>query len=355
MFRIILLSLALLYTSRAAAQSSSGEFTPEKYQLADGAVVLDTNAVDVEPYFATKALIVAQDAGLDIRDAGVAWIQWLMPRQKSDGRFERYCRKGGEEFHACRAADADDSLLALWLQLLYRLAPDSGIPAEWQQSVSKAAKQLSKLRNGRLGIYHVSTRNHVALFMDNVEVYSALKDIAQAQARFGDSKAANSTRAAADKLASAIKHVFWDDHNHWFRPSMQKGRPGFYPDVVAQIFPWLEDMPVSDQDPQAAWKDWRSRFAAAWIQTKYDPHPWGLVALAALKMGDDNTALCWLSHSHHLRYSSRWNILEEAVMQGLEHRLQTEPVADRGASTPSRATPARVGNPGSCTQVIGQP
>ena len=355
MSRFVLFSLVLLCTFRASAQMGSTEFVSENYQASDGALVLQTNDNYVEPYFATKALIVAQNAGLDIRHAGTAWIKWLLPRQKDDGRFERYCRKPGEQWHACASADADDSMLALWLQLLYRLAPDSGIPAEWQQSVKKAQAQLAKLRNGRLGIYHVSTRNHVALLMDNVEVYAALKDIAQAQARFGDSKASNSTRADADKLASAIKHVFWDDHNHWFRPSMQKGRPGFYPDVVAQIFPWLEDMPVSDQDPHAAWKDWRGKFAAAWIQTKYDPHPWGLVALAALKMGDDNTALCWLSHSHHLRYSSRWNILEEAVMQGLEHRLQTEPVADRGTSTPSRATPARVGDPGSCTQVIGQP
>jgi len=332
MFRIILLSLALLYTSRAAAQSSSGEFTPEKYQLADGAVVLDTNAVDVEPYFATKALIVAQDAGLDIRDAGVAWIQWLMPRQKSDGRFERYCRKGGEEFHACRAADADDSLLALWLQLLYRLAPDSGIPAEWQQSVSKAAKQLSKLRNGRLGIYHVSTRNHVALFMDNVEVYSALRDIAKAQARFGDHNASSATKAQADKLADAIQHVFWDDHNQRYRPSMQKSNPAFYPDVVAQVFPWMEEMPTPDQDPHSAWNNWRSKFAPAWIENKYDPHPWGLVALAALKLGDESTALCWLSHSQSLRYGKNWNVLEEAVFQGLEHSLQTPTTASNGAA-----------------------
>src|SRR5437763_7149470 len=98
MLRFILLSLALLCTSRASAQSSSGEFAPQNYQLPDGAIVLQSTAVDVEPYFATKALIAAQDAGLDIREAGRAWIKWLLPRQKSDGRFERYCRKSREEF-----------------------------------------------------------------------------------------------------------------------------------------------------------------------------------------------------------------------------------------------------------------
>lgn len=338
MLRLLLLSLALLYTSRAAAQSS-GEFTPQNYQLPDGAMVLQPAAVDVEPYFATKSLIVAQDAGLDIRDAGMAWIKWLMPRQKSDGRFERYCRKGSEQFHTCGAADADDSLLALWLQLLYRLAPDQGIPAEWQQSVSKAQKQLSKLKNGRLGIYHVSTRNHVALFMDNVEVYSALRDMAQAQARFGNQNAANATRTEADKLAAAIHHVFWDNRNQRFRPSMQKSNPAFYPDVVAQVFPWMENMPTPDEDAHSAWNNWRSRFATAWLQNKYDPHPWGLVALAAMKLGDDSTALCWLSHSQSLRYGKNWNILEEAVFQGLEHSLQTQAATTNG---------------GACTRAMGQ-
>jgi len=339
MLRLILLSLALLYTSRASAQNSGGEFTPQDYQLADGAVVLDTNALDVEPYFATKALIVAQDAGLDIRDAGMAWVKWLMPRQKNDGRFERYCRKGSEPFHACRAADADDSLLALWLQLLYRLAPDSGIPAEWQQSASKAEKQLARLRNSRLGIYHVSTWNHVALFMDNVEVYSALRDIAEAQARFGNHSAATATKAQADKLAAAIQHVFWDDRNQRYRPSIQKSNPAFYPDVVAQVFPWTEEMPTPDQDPHSAWSNWRSKFAPAWLENKYDPHPWGLVALAAMKLGDESTALCWLSHSQSLRYGKSWNVVEEAVFQELEHRLENQPTAS---------------DPAACRRAMGQ-
>ena len=63
----------------------------------------------------------------------------------------------------CAAADADDSMLALWMQLLYRMAPATGMPPEWQRSVMLAANQLAKLRNRRLGVYHISQRNHVAL------------------------------------------------------------------------------------------------------------------------------------------------------------------------------------------------
>src|SRR5205807_385490 len=159
----------------------------------------------------------------------------------------------GAAWKPCGSADADDSMLALWLQLLYRLAPDSGIPTEWQVSVQKAQAQLAKLRNGRLGIYHVSGRNHVALFMDNVEVYSGLED-------------------------------------------------------------------------------------------RYDPHPWGLVALAAMKMGDQSSALCWLTHSESLRYSPRWNILEEAVFQGLDRQMQAQRSASATAcsKTMNQETPGEL-------------
>jgi hypothetical protein len=300
----------------------SSTFVPQHYQDADGALVLQTDGDYVEPYFATKALLVAQDMGMDIKDAGLKWVQWALAHQRKDGKFERYCRKQGENWKPCAAADADDSMQAMWLQLLYRLAPDSGIPAEWRSSVDRARAQLGKLRNVRLGIYHVSTKNHAMLFMDNVEVYSALKDIAQAERRFGNQQAADATNEEASKLAAAIQHVFWDEHYHRFRPDIEKTKPAFYPDVVAQVFPWLADLPVPGEDEQAAWSQWKQNFEPAWLETKYDTHPWGLVAVAAWKVGDEGTALCWVARAEPLRYSTRWNLLEEAAFQGLEYRLQ---------------------------------
>lgn len=339
----ILTLLVLLYSSSFAADAVRNEFTPAHYQDPDGALVLQTDGDYVEPYFATKALLVAQDTGLDVRNAGLAWIRWGLAHQRKDGRFERYCRKQKEKWHACSAADADDSMQALWLQLLYRMAPDSGIPAEWQSSVQKAHKQLAKLRNARLGIYHVSSSNHAMLFMDNVEVYSALKDIAAAQRRFGDQAAANQTESDAKNLASAIKHVFWDDHHHWFRPSIEKTKPAFYPDVVAQVFPWLADLPMSGEDERAAWNDWKQKFELAWLDTKYDTHPWGLVAVAALKVGDNSTASCWLARSEPLRYSARWNLLEEAAFQGLENKLGGERLT--GVACSEAGHPRGIGEP----------
>ncbi len=314
------------------ASGSAGEFDPNGYQLSDGAVSLHYRGDYIEPYFATKALLLAEDAGLDVREPVQKWIAWLLPRQEKDGSFGRYCRKPNQSWRRCALADADDSMLALWLQLLYTNAPDSGMPVQWQASVERAEKGLEALRNSRLGVYHVSRQNHVALLMDNVEVYAALVAIARAQQRFGQADQARATQERADTLDSAIQRVFWNKHDEWFRPSIQKNKPEFYPDVVAQVYPWLADMPVdSNVGSQNAWQSWKSRFAGEWLDKKLDPHPWGLVAMAALKFDDTDSASCWLSRAEPLRFSSNWNVLEEAAFQAVQARVgqasETNPLA----------------------------
>ncbi len=306
-------------------------FSPATFQAPDGAVALNPGGNYVEPYFATKALIVAQDGGLDVHDAALAWIGWALPRQRPDGLFRRFCRgntaNATDDWRDCAPADADDSMLALWMQLLYRMSPATGMPAEWQHSIALAGDQLEKLHNRRLGIYHISRSNHVALFMDNIEVYAALKDVAQAQARFRDPSAAG-TDARSDHLATAIQRIFWDGRAQRFRPSMQKTRPAFYPDVVAQVYPWLADVSGPGQDPRLAWDQWKHVFGAGWIERRYDTHPWGLVALAAEKLGDSASAACWTSQSDSLRGGSSWNVLEEAVWQSLRARFAQPQLLD---------------------------
>ena len=315
-------------------------FSPATFQEPDGAVALNPGGNYVEPYFATKALIVAQDGGLDVRQAAAAWISWTLPRQRPNGLFRRYCRVngGGDDWRDCAPADADDSMLALWMQLLYRMAPATGMPAQWQRSVDLSAKQLEKLRNGRLGVYHISRSNHVALLMDNIEVYAALKDVAQAQSRLHDPDAA-ATEHRADQLEAAIPRIFWDRRTKSFRPSMQKTRPAFYPDDVAQVYPWLADVSGPGQNSRQAWEQWKRAFGAGWIERRYDTHPWGLVALAAEKLGDATSAACWTSQSDPLRGGGSWNVLEEAVWQSLRARFAQRQLLD----------------PNACSAILGQP
>jgi len=304
--------IAFLFVTVAAAQDRS--FVPGAYQSADGALTNSPNGDEVEPYFATKALIVAQDAGIDTRDASLKWIAWMLPRQRPDGRIDRWCKKNGE-WKRCGDADADDAMLALWMQLLYRNGTDKGLPLEWQQSVDRAMAYEKSLRN-RWGVYHISHRNHTPLFMDNVEIYSAFKEIGKQISRW-DLDGAAQMNAQAQELADAIKRVFWDDSAGRFRPSTQKTKAGFYPDAVGQTYPWLEGMPTP-QDPQEGWKSWKQEYGKGWLLETYDPHPWGLLAVTAVKLNDSVTAGCWLQHMTPRRGGANWNILEEAAFQAVQ-------------------------------------
>ncbi len=324
--RFAILALLSLFLAAGTREVWGADFDPANFQAGDGALVLNPGGNYVEPYFATKALIVAQDGGLDIHRAASAWIAWALPRQKRNGLFRRFC-KAGDQWRDCAPADADDSMLALWMQLLYRMAPASGMSPEWQRSIQLSADQLSKLRNRRLGVYHVSRNNHVALLMDNIEVYSALRDVAHAQSRLHDLAAAATDKEAA-KLEAAIDRVFWNRRKEKFRPSMQKDRPAFYPDVVAQAYPWLADVNVPGQDSHAAWEQWKRNYGAGWIARSYDSSPWGLIAMAADKVGDWRSAACWTSHSEPLRGSSTWNVLDEAIWQSLRARFSQPQLLD---------------------------
>ncbi len=315
-----MISLLALGTAAAAPR-----FEPGPYQEADGAMPLHAGGALVNPYFATKALVVADVAGLDVREAAGRWVGWALARQRFDGRFERYCRDG-QVWRACGDADADDAMLALWLELLYRLAPDAGIPAAWQTSVRTAEAHLASLRDPALGVYRIARTNPTTLFMDNVEVHAALKAIARDQLRLGDARRARETDVQAAYLARDVLTVFWRAETGTFVVSTQErlGR-AFYPDVVAQTYPWLLDLPTPAGDPRPAFAEWRRRHRTDWLSLRQDDYPWGLVALTALELGDAETARCWLGRAAPLRFGQRWNVLEEAIHQALVARLGAPP------------------------------
>lgn len=327
---LLLLIVVMVVGGSVAAQAR--KFETGRYAAAGGALLLNDSRNYIEPYFATKALLVAEAAGLDAKPAALSWIAWLLPRQRTDGRFDRYCLKKNA-WSACSPADADDSMLAMWMELLYRNAPDSGLPAEWRQSAARARSHLQSLRNSRLGVYHVSRRNHAALFMDNVEVYSALAQVARNERRFGDTAAADADERAASDLAKSIDNVFWNRSQQRFVPANEKSRPAFYPDVVAQTYPWLAGMPTPEGDPRQAWERWRRVFAPMWLNNRYDPHAWGLVAVAAVELGDLRTAGCWLDRAAGHRDDAEWNILEEAAFQSVDAAVakSSHGAADCGA------------------------
>ena len=320
-----LLTLLLLIATSLTAPARAAELVMADYQRPDGAITTYFNGDSIDPYFASKALLAAQDAGMTTRTAAIRWIGWLLPRQHADGRFDRYCVKG-QRFVSCQEADADDALMAVWMELLVRAAPPKGMPPAWQASFDKASRHLDTLRAPASGVYLISAKLPVALLMDNVEVSSAFKAVGDYHRRRGDAAGAAGWMRKAEQLDKDILRVFWRPNLGYLVSTQPRTESEFYPDAVAQIFPILADIRPASRPHAAAYALWMKENRMVWLQMSEADFPWGLVALVADKMGDKEAIACWRMRSIQFRHGKHWNVLEEALYLAFESRLSPEQV-----------------------------
>lgn len=312
--------LLVVLMTCCAARATAAELSLELYQRPDGAITTYLNGDTVDPYFAAKALLSAQDTHLDAHRAAAAWIRWLLPRQREDGGFDRFCWRG-EQFLACAAADADDAMAAVWIELLVRFAPASGLPPSWRTSLAKADDLLSHLYDKGSGVYQISKSLPVALLMDNVEVLSTLAAVHDFYVHHGSQRTARLWGARADELRRNIMRTFWDPQVG-FRVSTQERSAGeFYPDQVAQLFPILAGVEPPGVSNRSRYALWMEKNRSIWLRRTETDYPWGLVALIANTMGDRNTVLCWCGRAAPFRRSRNWNVLEEAIYLALTARV----------------------------------
>ena len=147
-------------------------------------------------------------------------------------------------------------------------------------------------------------------------------------------------------LRQNVDAVFFDSKRGRYRASTQaRSSWAFYPDEVAQIYPWLLDTPAAGViATKAAYEKWIARNRKSWLALRSDHYPWGLGALAALRFDDRDSAACWLRIATPLRHGPRWNVLEEAAWQAVRFALPLG--AHEPKSCPSEASSAnrRVNN-----------
>lgn len=334
--KLRLIGALMAHAFLACAQANSAALDLAAFQETDGAIPVVSGGDSVDPYFAIRALLSARQTGLDIGQVAPAWIDWLLARQQPDGSFPRFCRIN-EQWEVCAVADADDALVALWASLLFASAQCGELPPDWEKSARLALRKLNSLLDKKTGVYHISEALPVSLFMDNVEIYAALRDIAQQQRCMRKPHAARKTLLSASRLRLAIKHTFHRSKAGHFEVSTQQATDmaQFYPGQVAQIYPVLLRM----GDPKALkmlFAAWMYRYGDIWLAQEHDVYPWGMVALAAHEVGDRKTVACWLLQAQALRHSPRWNVLEEAAWQALQPRT-------KGADQCARTLPAAPG------------
>lgn len=316
--------IALLLAWLPAVALQAAPLDLAAYQDRQGALTVRLGGDFSDPYFALRALLTASQAGLDIAQPARSWIAWMLPRQRSDGSFERYCLTPGATWKACAEADADDALVAMWAELLYLSAPCGKMPAAWRASAARALMHLDQLQDRQRGTYRISSRHATSLLMDNIEIHAALRAIGERQRCMGQ---APSAQRKAAHLVSAIERVFRPAAQGTYLVSTQTGASAsFYPHHTAQVYPILFGL-AKGEAARATMQAWMAEHGDTWLARRGDVYPWGLVALAAHEAGLPEPALRWLDRSAPLRHGSHWNILEESAFQALcqTYRAQALP------------------------------
>lgn len=304
----VLLSMACLPAAQAAPQLDL-----TGYADASGAITILHKGQSADPYFAMQALLLAHENGFDVTQPATRFVDWLLPKQKPDGTFDRFCRDAAQNWAPCKTADADDALLAIWMKLLDTLPAQKAANPAWAKSYEVSKASLAHLYQPSRGVYMVSPVYLHGLFMDNLEVWSMkahLKDPAG--------------RAEALKLSAAIHATFWEPVDKRFLVATQleqrSQKPAFYPDRVAQIFPLLVDFPVLPQDPAIYYRQWMKNHRAEWLAQGKEDYPWGLIAVLAMRQKDTESAGCWLRVATPMRHSARWAVTDEAAWQIVSSR-----------------------------------
>jgi hypothetical protein len=326
----MLLVLAMSATM-SGAQAPRASLALGPYVQPDGAITVFPDGRTVEPYFAIRALLAADALGLDVQPAATNWIRWQSERLRQDGKFARYCRQPGGAWSVCGAADADDAALAVWLQLLHAVPPAPSDVAGRRAMMRSADSALRALLDVGSGVYRVSPTLPVSLFMDNIEIANAFDAIAARQRTTGDARGAAVSRTRAAALRRAIDRVFWDSTARAYRITTQTipAAPRvFYPDFVAEGYASFFGYGSPVEGAPVQFARWMTAYGSGWLGARDREYPWGLIAMAAERYGDRQSVECWLGQAISLRHGARWNVLEEAVLQGLL------PVVGKGGAVP---------------------
>lgn len=303
------------------------------YADAAGAISVQREGDTVDPYFALQALLLAHSHGLDISAPAAAWSRWLLPRQKPDATFDRYCRQG-TVWAACKTADADDSVLGLWMAFVDTLPAAQRQQAALLKSRAAAQAALARLVDPTRGIYLVSPVYQHGLFMDNLELWSHTFTHPATHSRSHPS------------FTESIRTTFWDKARQRYLVSTQPGQRdtvhAFYPDAVAQIFPLLVGFPRLPGGARQHYRRWMAEHRSEWLSQVHGDFAWGLVAIVALEQNDLASARCWLRISLPYRHGSHWTVTDEVVAQILQARALTAhpnalacPQAPRNHNTPT--------------------
>ena len=301
-------ALLALCLAPAAVFAAAGDPPPAAaFRTTDGAYTVSVGGDVVDPYFVNKALIIALESGAGVSAEVNAWLGWLLPRQRADGGFDRYCGAQKRQWRACMPADADDAMAATLIQLIALaeqrklLGNDIAQPA--RRASARARQHLTTMLDRPSSLYRVFANRPVYYLMDNAEVYTALL--------------ASGESSAARQLATAMRRGFVKN-GRWQPAIPAYDKPSFYPHILANSYLWQGKL-VDTAEAGADMAAWLAQHSRSWLNREHDRFAWGLVAwnIATLAPAE---AGCWRRSVHPLPSGVGWTVLDAFADQALARR-----------------------------------
>jgi hypothetical protein len=298
------LLLVLIGTPVSAAEEPPAF---QAFHTGDGAYMTTFDSGIVDPYFVNKSFVILLEANANVRAPLNEWLDWLLPRMRADGGFDRFCRDQAQRWYACKPADADDATAASVIEMISLAKKKRWIPQRMRASTQIAVRasqgMLTRLRNPASGLYRVFEDKEIYYLMDNAEIYSALR--------------ANGDQVEADKLLKAM-HQGFRQEGVW-QPALPKyDRESFYPHGLARSYLWNNGV-LSTAEAGADMAGWMSLYGDRWRRRADDNFAWGLVAWGLHRLAPIEAA-CWRRSVRPFSPDIGWTVLDAAADAALEKR-----------------------------------
>lgn len=321
-------------------------------QTEEGAVLLyeTAGAGRYNPYFACYAMIGLLEyqlrekaaAGEKYRAAARAYMEFHLSRLNvldkngvSGTIYDYETDPATGRVRSCEDYDSTDSYAAVMLMLVDKYAAvtdDGAFLAAKKGDVERIAGAMLSTLDGGLTFARPDYR--VKYLMDNCEVYGGLTAASRIFADiYKDKVLAERYRKEAEELRAKIERDFWDAKQGVYHCAILESGPAeldqsrFYPDGASQLYPIIFGV-LSPESKRA--EELYSRFHtvhSGWTSLRCDSHPWGVILLAAQKMGDADRmdayfaeAEAYLAENGH---GYPWNCAESGFLLWAAGRVTT--------------------------------
>lgn len=242
-------------------------------------------------YFSNLALLPFAQAGRqDWREMIHDYLELYLSRQSKDFTIEDVEQPLDDSGRT--APDSHDAYASTFIELACTYA-STYADHKWLRQRLRTLKDMAyanlakpQQASGLVTAFQDGTG--AGFLNDNCENWSGLNALQPWLASARDSDAAYFERVR-NAILAGINSLF-DEQAGWWLAADLKMAPGFYPDLVCQVFAEAWNVPVSQASKDAGYAR-LNLLAPRWPEGIYDPFPWMILGMVAAGRGDRKRAV----------------------------------------------------------------